>query len=180
MARLPYKSSQDLPHEYQATPVSAERPWPSSMFNIHRMMAHSPGLHKARAMFGAVVNRDPSMQLRADYRELATIAVGQAARCAYEHHHHVERALKLGVSPKKIMAMPVWEHDPVFTDEERAIIGYAEEVISNGVRDSTFSALSAFLNAAQIVELTLLITHYNATVQFIEALQIRPFEDNGV
>ena len=57
---------------------------------------------------------------------------------------------------------------------------YAEEMTSHiRVTDTTFDALRGFLSQAQIIELTLVIAHYNSPVRFLEALQVMPNEDGG-
>ena len=178
MARLPYLDHAQLPPEHQDYFESLRTP-EGHMMNLHRMMAHRPSLLQARVNFSRTLNRkDPTLPPR--YRELAQLTVGRITACAYEYHHHVSRGQKAGLSAEHIMSLPVWETHPLFTREERAVIRYAEEMTRDiRVQDGTFDALRGFLSPAQIVELTLVVAHYNSTVHFLEALQVRLGEDGG-
>ncbi len=178
MARLPYLNRDDLPAEYSDYFESLRTP-EGQMMNIHRMMAHRPSLLQARVNLSRTINRK-APTLPARYRELAQLTVGRVTAGTYEFHHHISRGQKAGLTPEHIMALPVWERHPIYTSEERAVMRYAEEMTRDiRVIDATFDALRTFLSPAQIVELTLVVAHYNSTVHFLEALQVGLHEDGG-
>ena len=178
MPRLPYLNREDLPEEYRDY-FEGLRTEEGHMLNIHRMMAHRPNLLQSRVAFSRALNRQQPL-LPPRLRELAQLTIGRVTAGLYEYHHHTSRALRAGLTVEHIMALPVWERHSIFTAEERAVMRYAEEMTSNiRVADATFDALREFLSEAQIVELTLVIAHYNSTVRFLEALQVMPNEDGG-
>jgi len=178
MARLPYLNREDLPEEYRDYFEGLRTP-EGHMLNIHRMMAHRPNLLQSRVAFSRALNRQQPL-LAPRLRELAQLTVGRVTAGVYEYHHHMVRGLRAGLTVEHIMSLPVWERHPIFTDEERSVMRYAEEMTSHiRVTDTTFDALRGFLSQAQIIELTLVIAHYNSTVRFLEALQVMPNEDGG-
>ena len=178
MPRLPYLNSADLAEADRAA-FESLRLADGRHMNLHRVMAHRPRLMQLRAAFSRALNHG-ELTVPPRLRELAQLTVGRITACTYEYHHHIERGRRAGLSEDQIMALPVWEHHPLFTGEERAVMRYAEEMTRNvRVSDATFAALRGFLSEAQIVELTHVVAHYNATVRFLEALQVLPDEDGG-
>jgi alkylhydroperoxidase family enzyme len=178
MPRIPYLNRDDLPEESREYFASLQQPDGRTM-NLHRVMAYRPKLMQLRTAFARALN-GPDTIVPPRLRELAQLTVGRITASVYEFHHHVERAQRAGLTKEHIMALPVWERHPLFSDEERAVMRYAEEMTRDArVSDATFDALRAFLSEAQIIELTLVISHYNATARFLEALHVLPDEDGG-
>ena len=179
MARIPYLNRDELPKDVQAYFDTLAKSDGKDM-NLHRVMAYRPKMMQFRSEFSRELNRgDITVEPR--LRELAQLTVGRVTRGLYEYHHHIERGLNAGLTKEHIMALPVWERHPLFTTEEKAVIRYAEEMTRDvQVKDSTFDALRGFLSNEQIVELTLVIAHYNSTARFLEALGVVPGEDGGV
>ena len=178
MPRIPYLNRDDLPEEERDRFTALQRPDGRAM-NLHRVMAYRPRLMQLRTAFARALNGSDTI-VPPRLRELAQLTVGRVTASVYEFQHHVERAQRAGLSKEHIMALPVWERHPLFSDEERAVIRYAEAMTRDvRVPDATFDALRAFLSDAQLVELTLVIAHYNSTVRFLEALQVLPDEDGG-
>lgn len=170
MARLPYVSRDELPEDARAFFDSRRLPSGQPM-NIHRMMAHSPKLMLLRSAFaGALLNEtrlDPRL------RELALLTVGRVTAATYEYHHHLHFGRRAGITEAQIAALPVWQRHPAFSEQERTVIRYAEEMTRDvRVADATFAAIRELFDDEQIVELTLAIAHYNSTVRFLEALQV--------
>jgi uncharacterized peroxidase-related enzyme len=177
MPRLPYLDKEDLPEEDRAA-FDALKLADGRMMNIHRMMAHRPKMLRRRSAFSKVLNDENLVERR--LRELALLTVGRLTRGVYEYHHHAEFARQAGVTVEQMIALPIWENHPIFTERERAVIRYAEQMTRDiQVTDAAFAELSRFFSKEEIVDLTLLIAHYNSTVRFLEALQVLPDEDGG-
>ena len=88
-------------------------------------------------------------------RELAIVRVGNLARCAYEVAAHTNIALRSGVAKEKLDNLGRWKEHKEFTDVERAVLQYADEVAINvQVKDEAFATLKKFLTDQNIVELT--------------------------
>ena len=139
--------------------------------NLYRMLAHSPALlGDFVEMTGHV--RD-TLSLPAAFRELAILTVAQTARTPTPWLSHLPIARAAGVSGEQILGLTVWERHPTFSDEERAVIRFAEEV-TRDVRatDDTWRALSAFLDPRQLVELSFVVGYYNMVARYLVALRI--------
>jgi uncharacterized peroxidase-related enzyme len=177
MPRLPYLNKEDLPEEDRAA-FDALRLPDGRMMNVHRMMAHRPKMLQRRSAFSRVLNNENLVER--GLRELALLTVGRLTRGVYEYHHHAEFARQAGVSAEKMIALPIWENHPIFSERERAVIRYSEQMTRDvQVTGAAFAELRRFFSTGEIVDLTLLIAHYNSTVRFLEALQVLPDEDGG-
>jgi alkylhydroperoxidase family enzyme len=170
MARLPYRDREDLPESYRYLFDNLSRE-SGGTGNIFRLMAHSPRLLHQFMRLG----NDLRYHTRLDphLRELAILAVGHATGTAYEYVHHLRFAARAGVSAAQLAALPVWERSPHFSDQERAVLRYAE-MVTHDVRvpDGAFNAVHEFLDDEQIVELTMNIAFYNLVVRFLEPLLV--------
>lgn len=141
------------------------------VLNLYKAVAHAPALFTDffrlgnRILFQGVL--PPKL------RELAILRVGDIAQAPYEFTKHVEIGLKTGMTQAQIEALPNWPGASVFDAAERAVLRYTDEV-TRGYRagDDTFTALKAFLNDAQIVELTVTVGFYGMICRVLEALQI--------
>lgn len=106
------------------------------------------------------------------------MTVGRLTDCEYEYVHHQAFAKRLGVRPEQVERLAAWETDPAFNERERAAIRYATEVTQDvRVSDATFTALRKFLDAEQIVELSLNTGFYNMVVRFV-ILSLQPCLQN--
>lgn len=178
MPRVPYLNAEDLPAEYREY-FNSLKMADGRIMNLHRIVAYRPELLESRTVHARSMSA-PTNLVSPKLREIALLTVGHLTNCTYEKVHHQSRALKVGLTAEKLDALVEGENHPVFDAEERAVIRYASEMTRNvQVSDATFAAVRALFTAAQIVELTLMIAHYNGTVRLLEALQILPDEDGG-
>ena len=143
----------------------------SRVLNVFKVMAHCPqiGYYFLRLgnsiLFKGTV--PPAL------RELAILRVGHINQAKYEWTHHVPIALRAGVGEEQISALPDWENSTTFSEQERAVLQYTDEVTKNiRVKDDTFAAVRRFLDDEGIVELTTTIGYYGMVCRILEALQI--------
>ena len=165
-ARVPYLNREDLPESDRDIfdNLIAERGQPVG--NIFRTLAHTPNLlRRFLALGGELRNKtalDPKL------RELALLTVGRIANAEYEFVHHWNLARRVGVSPEKLEALADWEKSPVYSDEERAVIRYADEATTNvRVSDATWNALGRFLDTRRTMELVQNVAFYNMVVRVL-------------
>jgi len=176
--RVPYLNAEDVPAEYREY-FNSLTMVDGRIMNLHRMVAHRPELLESRTVHARSLSASTNLVSPA-LREIALLTVGHLTDCTYEKVHHHSRALKVGLTAEKIAALAAGDGHPIFDEDERAVIRYASEMTRDvRVSDATFSAVSALFTSAQIVELTMIIAHYNGTVRFLEALQILPDEEGG-
>ena len=81
---------------------------------------------------------------------------------------------ELGVTDEKILALPEYSTSPLYTDEERVALEYADTMTITGreVSDELFSRLRQFYTDDALVELTEVIAWENASSKFNRALRI--------
>lgn len=88
-------------------------------------------------------------------------------------NNHTPIGLQAGVSQNQIDEISDWAVSTEFNDQERAVLGYTDEVTRDiRVKDETFAKLRDFLNEHAIVELTASISYYCMVSRILVALQI--------
>lgn len=104
-------------------------------------------------------------QLPAMLREMIKIRSSQINGCAYCIDMHTQDAIKLGETPRRIIALSAWKESPLFSEEERAVLQLTEEVttISNhGVSDATYNAVLKFYSENQLAQILMQIVVINS------------------
>ena len=140
--------------------------------NIYRMLANSEaGLKGFVRMGNALLYR---CELDAGLRELAIVRVGRLSRAAYEVFQHERIAREAGVGEEKIAALrDATIEAPVFTDNEKAVLRYTDDVVRNvRASDKTLKPVQGFLTAGALVELTLTIGYYMMVCRFLESMGV--------
>jgi AhpD family alkylhydroperoxidase len=98
--------------------------------------------------------------------DLAYLRASQINGCAYCVDAHSHDLLKVGLSVEKLLLLPAWrEAGNVFTDRERAVLGWTESVTlvaKTRVPDAEFTSLRALLSDKEIADLTIAIGLINA------------------
>lgn len=141
------------------------------VLNLFKVMGHLPyiGLNFQRMGNSILKGEELSPKLR----EIAILRVGFLARCRYELTQHRSIALRAGVSEKQINELGQWKLSREFSEEEKIVLAYTDEVAVNiQVKDETFNELKRFLSEHSIVELTATIAYYGMACRILEALQV--------
>jgi alkylhydroperoxidase family enzyme len=177
MPRLPY-----LPQD-TAEPAdivaSIRRRRGGKLYNLDRMLLHSPGLAAGwNALFEAV--RGERMSLSPRLRELAICLVAILNRADYELHHHAPLFLAAGGTRLQLDALRGWEDADrlaqAFDSADLAIIQLAREITREvAVGESTFQAVRAALGDDRaVVEAVGTIAAYNMVSRVLVALDVQP------
>jgi alkylhydroperoxidase family enzyme len=129
--------------------------------NIFRMLANSEsGLKGFVRMGNALLYR---CELDPVLRELAIVRVGRLSRAAYEVFQHERIAREVGVAEEKIAALrDATIESPAFTDNEKAVLRFADDVVRN------VKAVQAFLSPGAVIELTLTVGYYMMVCRLLE------------
>ena len=97
-------------------------------------------------------------------KELMKIRASQINKCAYCLEMHVEDALKIGEEAKRIYALPAWRESPYFSEKEKAVLEFTEQVTElskQGVSDNCYNNLKSFFSDKQISEIIILLGQIN-------------------
>lgn len=141
------------------------------IMNLYRAMASSP--HVTRDLIKLGNSLISKTELSPKLRELAIMRIARLCDCGYEWAQHRPVALDCGVSRNQLDAIGSWKASDAFTDEERAVLQYVDEVSQKvKVPDRTFEALRQHLSERSIVELTLAIGWWGMLARFLVPLEI--------
>jgi alkylhydroperoxidase family enzyme len=89
-------------------------------------------------------------------------------------------AVSCGMTPAQLAALPQWRTSDAFSDRQKAILGYADGMVSpKGVDDAAFADLRKYFNDQEIVELTVTSAFYGAVAQITRALSVKLEPDAG-
>ncbi len=167
MARVPYvEDKPELADLYRD--IAGLR---GSVHNLHRALANHPAALQAFMGMSRYIRDESSLSPR--LRELAILATGYALGVAYEIHHHLRAARRVGVPENQLAAFPNWSAADCFDPKERAVLAYADQVArTRHVDDATFAALRDHLSNAEIVDLAVTMGWYHLCAAFLVPLQI--------
>ena len=95
---------------------------------------------------------------------LIKLRASQLNGCAYCVDMHVKEARRSGMSEQWINLVSAWQESPVFTDEERAVLGWTEALTllpASRAPDTDFAALKSFFSDEDITKITVAIGAIN-------------------
>ena len=175
MAKISYPRIEDTPKKVQEffEKIRANSP---RVLNVNLMMAHSPGSVRELIRLG---NRLLSKaDLDPHYRELAIVRVSRMCGSPYELAQHIPIALETGVSREQIENIEGWRDSDLFSEEDRVILAFTEEVVDDSrPKEETFAAASKFLDNTSLVELTISIGYWSLIAKFLKTFQVDIEED---
>jgi uncharacterized peroxidase-related enzyme len=174
MARVQLVGKEEAPPEVKEVFQKIEDNG-AKIVNLYKAVANSPKVVLNFIRLGnSIIAR---MELPPKQRELVILRVARLNNCEYEWAGHTALALEIGVSQQQINAIADWQNSSEFSDAERAILQYTDEVTQNvSVTDQTFSTLRKFLNEQAIVEVTLTAGFYGMLARVLVPLQVEPDE----
>jgi len=168
----------DLKAIYERAPRTdgpAHAPEASLFTSQIEVLAHTPGILTGLTEVYRWFGREGTVPRK--YHELAIVVVSNLNRCTYCVSHHTPYALEFGGTEAQLRAIAdgVWrERRDLFDDAEWTVAEYAERVTLDPwkVSDELMAHLRAFLDEAQIVELTARITLCSFWNKFNDALRL--------
>ncbi len=139
--------------------------------NLGKVLGHCPYIGLNFERMGNSLRKGE--ELSPGLRELSILRVACLTQSEYELNHHSILALQCGVSQQKIDEVAHWATSKLFDEQERAVLGYADEVTQDiRVRDETFARLRSLFSEHTIVELTALIGYYCMVSRILIALEV--------
>jgi alkylhydroperoxidase family enzyme len=168
MARVRLNETRDLPEDYRWLFERLEAQ--GEILNIYRALSHSPEALRRFMKFGRYFLMEGKLDPK--LRELAILRAGYLCRSPYEFSQHVAFGRRAGLSDSQIRAVAE-PNVALFDAPQMAVLAYAGELTSESrVSDATFAAVAAFLNAEEIVELTMVTGFYNMVSRMLNALRV--------
>ena len=96
---------------------------------------------------------------------LLKLRASQINGCAFCIAMHTDEALRDGERPERLTLLDAWEESTVYSEPERALLGWVEEVTliaESGASKESFDALKSHFSEEEIGWLTMAIVQINA------------------
>ncbi len=143
----------------------------SKVPDLYRLLANAPELLQAWT--------DLAWPLRnlgfagRDLRELLIMRTAQLTGAKYEWAHHWSMAVAAGVSTEKLHALSDWRASEQFSETERAVLGFADEMIRDGHPSSAaFAPVRALFDDSAVIHIALTVAFYVCVARFAGALEL--------
>lgn len=110
-------------------------------------------------------------------KELIKIRASQINGCAFCINMHTKDARKYGETEQRIYALSAWRETPFFTEEERAVLAFTEEVTlisHHHLSDETYQKASTILGEKQLAQVLMAIIAINAWNRMAIATGLEP------
>ena len=144
-ARVPLVQDDSTDPDVQATSRSCTSAAPRRSTCTASMPTRRKSRARSRRRRKAL--RNDAMVPRAD-RELIILRATQLAHGDYQHEEHRPIAMSCGISAAQIDGLAQWRDNKLFDERQRAILAYADGMVSaDGVDDATFAAMKRFFDA---------------------------------
>lgn len=116
-------------------------------------------------MPGGTINRHET--------ELVILRVAHTRQCHYELDHHVRIGRRVGVGPELVERIFAGPDAPGFSDRHRALLRGVDALLRDrNMDDATWQEVSAHYSPVQLVELCVLVGHYDLLAMTIATLRI--------
>ncbi|MEM7252890.1 MAG: carboxymuconolactone decarboxylase family protein [Pseudomonadota bacterium] len=139
--------------------------------NIFRMMAHSESHLRTYCRLGNAIRYKG--ELDPGLRELAITRTGVLCNSPYEVVAHKRIGIDVGLSAAKVNALDSGIDSALFTDLERDVLAFTDDVVTNDrASDQTFDKLANQLTPGALVELYLAVGFYIMTSKFLNTFDI--------
>lgn len=173
MSRLPKAARSDFPEELLYVYDRLPREPGGAPMNIFAAMGNNPGLLR-----GYLRLANPlwaQCELDPERRELVILRVAILHHSIYEWHQHVRIGRDAGLADERIVGLHHWRTSPLFSDLEKAILGYVDALVaSDHPPQEVHDALAGHLSPSGLVGVNLLVGAYILTAKFLGAFEVQP------
>ncbi|MDQ2676263.1 MAG: carboxymuconolactone decarboxylase family protein, partial [Actinomycetota bacterium] len=111
---------------------------------------------------------------RAD-TELLILRVAHNTACEYEWRHHERIAQLSGLSSEDVQRVRAGADADGWSERQSTLLRAADELHGDRrIGDATWTALGAFLREDELIELCLLVGHYEMLAMTLNSLEVEP------
>jgi alkylhydroperoxidase family enzyme len=111
--------------------------------------------------------------LSGQLREIATIRTGFVCGSQFVFSQHCKAGRSEGLSQEIIRAVPTWQLEEVFDDEQRAVLSWCDEILNAGrTQHQTLVRLRSHLPDEAICELAMVVSLYQMHSTLTRALHL--------
>lgn len=109
--------------------------------------------------------------------ELIRLRVSQINKCAYCVDMHHKELKYAGETELRMVSVCVWQETPYFSEKERAVLQFAEELTvlnDNSVPDTLLEKLNQYFSKNEICYLTLAVAQINTWNRLMRTFSFTP------
>jgi alkylhydroperoxidase family enzyme len=141
--------------------------------NIFTTLGRHPRLFRAWLYYSAHLM--PFGRLPRRDTELVILRVAWQCGSAYEWRQHVPLALRIGVSPEQIEEIAGSDSTGHLSERQGALLAVADDLLERrAMSEPTWEKAGGTLSEREVIELCLLIGHYQGLASAIGGLAIEP------
>ncbi|MBV8218095.1 MAG: carboxymuconolactone decarboxylase family protein [Solirubrobacterales bacterium] len=141
--------------------------------NIFTTLGQHPRLFRAWLYYSAHLM--PFGRLRRPDTELVILRVAWRCRSVYEWRQHVPLALRIGLTPEQIRAVAGVDSTNGLSERQRTLLGVTDDLLGDrAISEPTWRSVRATLSDRELIELCLLVGHYQGLASAIGGLAIAP------
>jgi AhpD family alkylhydroperoxidase len=146
--------------------------------NVFTTLGRNRGLFRRWLFFAGGLM--PGGKLPRADTELVILRVAHLTGCDYEWDHHERIGLRAGLTPEEIERARSGPEADGWTDRQRLILRAVEEIHADGeVGDPTWAALATELDDERLIELCLLVGHYEMLATTLKSLRVQRDPGHG-
>lgn len=143
--------------------------------NLFLTLGRHPALFRGWLRFAGRLM--PRGKLPRRETELVILRVAHVRACRYEHDHHVRLGRRAGLADAELARVADGPAAEGWAPRDQAILAATDELLADGdVSDETWSRLSEMLDTRQLIELVMLVGHYEMLAKTINTIRIQPDE----
>ena len=107
--------------------------------------------------------------------ELVILRVASVRGCDYEFEHHVRLGKRAGVTAADVERVRAGSTADGWADHERLLLAVTEELLATrDLQDATWAELRAAYDERRVIELLLLVGHYDMLATTLTTLRLEP------
>jgi alkylhydroperoxidase family enzyme len=171
MARIDGVDPEKTDGRVRAVLQAQAKKWGGPLLN-HLVYARRPTIFQgARAMWGGL---DASGLVAPDLIALVNRRVASLNGCVFWQDINAAVGSELGVSDQKLLALGEYATSPLYEEQERAALEYADAITlsDRDVGDDLFEKVRGYFGDEALVELTAVIAWENSSSKFNRALRV--------
>ena len=139
--------------------------------NVVKALSNSPGLATRVFPLANYFMNESTLQPR--HRELAVLILMKRLNCEYGFVRHIEIAERVGLTRAQIDNVGSYQTSPLFSDDEKLILRYAEDLtLKAQVDDQLFQKVQNLIGQQNVLELTAATAFWNMMARNLNALQV--------
>ncbi len=172
-ARLPLPSRRDTGTVGWLVSTLAGRVGGTETPRLFLTMSLRPKLFRGWLRFAGRLM--PGGRLPRRETELVILRVAHLRGCTYEWEHHTHLAARAGVTPADVARVTEGPDAAGWSERERLVLRAVDELHRRqDLGDELWAQLARLLSPGDLVELVLLVGHYEMLATFIGTLRIPP------